>query len=49
VTDHRGSIRVEGLPRGPYTWAATVAEQRIGGSIELEAARENQVSGRLPR
>ncbi len=49
TTDLRGSIRVEGLPRGPFTWSATAFDQPITGSIDLTAARENKVSAFLPR
>lgn len=47
VTDPRGSIHIEGLPRGPYSWSATVLDQAFTGSIELEAKPDNRVSAFL--
>jgi hypothetical protein len=49
TTDERGTIRVEGLPRGEYSWSLTAFEQPLTGSIELEAAKQNRASAYLPR
>jgi hypothetical protein len=49
TTDKRGSIRVEGLPRGKYSWSLTAFVQPLTGSIELEAAKENRAPAYLPR
>ena len=49
VTDQRGSIRIEGLPRGPYSWSATVVEQDLTGSIDLKPKPDNRVSAFLAR
>jgi hypothetical protein len=49
TTDKRGTIRVEGLPRGTYSWSLTAFEQPLSGSIELEPAKENRASAFLPR
>jgi hypothetical protein len=49
TTDKRGTIRVEGLPRGEYSWSLTAFDQPLTGSIELEAAKENRNSAFLPR
>lgn len=49
TTDQRGSIRVEGLPRGTYSWSATVLDQALTGVFELNAGTENRVSGFLAR
>jgi hypothetical protein len=49
TTDNRGVIRAEGLPRGTYTWSATVVDQPIEGTLELGPAQENRVSAFLPR
>jgi hypothetical protein len=48
TTDQRGTIRVEGLPRGPYTWSVSLEDQSIEGSFELTPAQENRVSAHLP-
>jgi hypothetical protein len=48
TTDVRGSIRIEGLPRGPYSWSATVLERPITGSIVLAPAQINQATAFLP-
>lgn len=47
ATDTRGTVRVEGLPRGAYAWALTAAGQELGGSFELEPAQTNRVSALL--
>jgi hypothetical protein len=47
TTDARGSIRVEGLPRGPYSWSVTVLDGSATDTIELEAGRTNEVKGFL--
>jgi hypothetical protein len=47
TTDKRGTIRVEGLPRGSYSWSLTAFEQPLSGSIELEPAKENRASAFL--
>jgi hypothetical protein len=49
TTDQRGTIRVEGLPRGIYTWSASMEDQSVDGSFELAPAKENRVSAHLPR
>jgi len=49
TTDKRGSIHVEGLPRGAYSWSATAFDQELAGTIELKATQENRVSAFVPR
>jgi len=49
TTDQRGSIRVEGLPRGTYSWSATALDQTLTGVFELKPGAENRVSGFLQR
>jgi hypothetical protein len=49
TTDGRGKVRVEGLPRGTYSWSLTAFEQPLSGSIELEPAKANRASAHLPR
>jgi hypothetical protein len=49
TTDQRGSIRLQGLPRGPYSWSVSAFDPPITGSIDLAAARVNRISALLPR
>jgi hypothetical protein len=49
TTDNRGVIRIEGLPRGTYTWSAIVVDQALEGTLDLKPAQENRVSAFLPR
>jgi hypothetical protein len=47
TTDTRGTIRVEGLPRGTYSWSLTAAGQALTGSLVLAPAQINRVSAYL--
>jgi len=49
TTDKRGSIHVEGLPRGAYSWSATAFDQELAGTIELKPTKDNKVSAFVPR
>jgi len=48
TTDAKGKIRVEGLPRGKYTWSVQVGEQPLTGSSELAPAKNNEIVVHLP-
>jgi hypothetical protein len=48
VTDVRGELRVEGLPRGTYTWSVQTTGEPLTGSIELRPAAENTVRVLVP-
>jgi hypothetical protein len=48
TTDRRGTIRVEGLPRGVYTWSVSLGDRSIDGSFELVPGRDNRLSASLP-
>lgn len=44
MSDSSGKVRVEGLPHGTYTWAASLDEEAFTGSIEVAPAKTNQLS-----
>lgn len=48
TTDGKGSVHVEGLPRGEYTWSLTVDGEALTGSFELAPAQANRVLASLP-
>jgi len=48
TTDHEGAIRIEGLPRGEYSWSLTVGDDPLTGSFELAPAQVNRVMASLP-
>jgi RNA polymerase sigma factor (sigma-70 family) len=43
TTDAKGSLHVEGLPRGRYSWSVASGEQPSEGSFELSATQENRI------
>ena len=43
TTDGRGTVRVEGLPRGSYSWSLSAGGQDLSGTFELAPAKTNQV------
>ncbi len=48
TTNNEGSIRVEGLPRGEYTWSLIVEGEPLTGSFDLAPAQDNRVLASLP-
>ncbi len=47
TTDVRGVLRIEGLPRGAYSWSVSGADQAFSGSFELAPTKTNLVQLRL--
>jgi hypothetical protein len=48
VTDGRGVVRIEGLPRGRYSWSLASADEPLAGSFELAPGQKNVVRVVLP-
>jgi hypothetical protein len=48
VTDGRGVMRIEGLPRGRYAWSLASADEPLAGSFELAPGQKNVVRVVLP-
>jgi hypothetical protein len=48
VTDGRGVMRIEGLPRGRYSWSLASADEPLAGSFELAPGQKNVVRVVLP-
>lgn len=44
TTDRLDKIRIEGLPRGKYTWSVTGGDQDLAGSFVLHHGEVNTVS-----
>lgn len=49
TTNAQGEVRVQGLPRGPYSWTATVPGTVANGTFELEPGAPAPLRITLPR
>jgi hypothetical protein len=49
VTDAQGSLRLDGLPRGPYRWSITLDDgAQVGGRFDVEPQRRVDVDLSVP-
>jgi len=44
VSDAHGKIRLEGLPRGPYSWSLTLGDRGQSGTLEITPGETNEES-----